>query len=241
MPRYLDGMLLVGTTTRAAINAGKRGQRDAEKIKRRNPSIGKCEACRSHCFITPWTRPNSFVAIHDATAAAKSPKKFHIFHERHVWKSPRVSKRCSSAEHSMIAASHPEQESRVMRKAIRQSVYSRRGRQADSKETATAFWIAHYPPNLIQRFQRHFGVGVQKPQNIAACCIDSGIHLFGTAALAAPDNLIAEGLRQLIGAVSARAIDDNNFRPTCSLAQIREKWTYQGRLIKDRNNNGDLH
>jgi hypothetical protein len=46
--------------------------------------------------------------MRDATAAAKSPKKFHIFHERHVWKSPGVNKRCSSAENSMIAASHPE-------------------------------------------------------------------------------------------------------------------------------------
>ena len=179
--------------------------------------------------------------MHDATAVAKSPKKFHIFHERHVGKSPSVNKRCSPAEHSMIAASHPEQEPCVMRKAVRQSVYGRRGRQADPKETATDFWIAHYPPNLIQRFQRHFGVGMQKPQNIAACGIGSDVHLFRTAALAASDNLIAEALRQLVGAVSARAIDDNNFRPTGSLAQIREKRAYQRRLIKDRNNNRDLH
>jgi hypothetical protein len=179
--------------------------------------------------------------VHDATAAAETAKKFHIFHERHVWKSPRISERCSSAEHSMIAASYPEQESRVMRKAIRQSVYSRRGRQADPKETATDFWIAHYPPNFIQRFQRHFGVCVQKPQDISACCIGSNVHLFGTAAIAASDNLIAEALRQLVGAVSARAIDDNNFRSTGPLAQVREKRAYQRGLIKNGNNNGDLH
>jgi hypothetical protein len=179
--------------------------------------------------------------MHEATAAAESPKKFHIFHERHVWKSPRLNKRCSSAEHSMIAASHPEQESRVMRKAIRQSVYSRGGRQADPKEAATDFWIAHYPPNLIQRFQRHFGVCMQKPENIAARDIGSGIHLFGAAALAVPDNLIAQALRQLVSPVSACTIDDNNFRPTCSFAQSREKWAYQWRLIKDGNNNRDPH
>jgi hypothetical protein len=158
--------------------------------------------------------------MHEATAATESPKKFNIFHERHVWKSSHVKKCCSSAEHSMIAASHPEQEPRVMRKAIRQSVYSRRGRQADPKETATDFWITHYPPNLIQRFRRHFGVRVQKPQNIAACGFGPDIHLFGSTTLTAPDNLIATALRQLIGAVGARAIDDNNFRATCSLAQI---------------------
>ena len=128
-----------------------------------------------------------------------------------------------------------------MRKAIRQSVYSRRGRQADPKETATDFWITHYPPNLIQRFRRHFGVRVQEPQNIAARGIGSGIHLFGPAALAASDNLIAEAVRQLVRAVSARAIDDNNFRPTASLAQIREKRAYRRRLVKDGNYDRDLH
>ena len=128
-----------------------------------------------------------------------------------------------------------------MRKAVRQPVDDRRGRQADPEETATDFWIAHYALNLIQRLERNFGVGMQKPQNIAAGGIGSDVHLFRTAALAAPDNLIAEALRQLVGAVSARAIDDNNFRPTGSLAQIREKRAYQRRLIKDRNDNGDLH
>jgi hypothetical protein len=179
--------------------------------------------------------------MHHPTAATKSPKKFHIFHERHVWKPTSVNKRCSSAEHSMVAASHPEQKPRVMRKAVRQSVYGRRGRQADPKETATDFWIAHYPPNLIQRFQRHFGVSMQKPQNTAVCGIGSGVHLFCTAAPAAPDNLIAEALRQSIRAVGARAIDDNNFRLTGSFAQVRKKRAYQPRLIKDRDNNGDLH
>jgi hypothetical protein len=141
----------------------------------------------------------------------------------------------------MIAASHPEKESRVMRKAVRQSVYGRCGRQADPKETATDFWIAHYPPNLTQRVLWHFRVCVQEPKNIAACSIRSDIHLFGTTALAAPDNPIAETFRQLAGSVSARAIDDNNFRPAGSLAQVREKRAYQARLIKDRNNNRDLH
>ena len=108
-----------------------------------------------------------------------------------------------------------------MPKAVRQSIYGRRGWQTNPKETATDFWIAHYASNLIQRFQRHFGVCMQKPQNIAHCSIGSDVHLFGTAALVALDQLIAEALRQPVGAVSARAIDDNNFRPTGSLAQIR--------------------
>jgi hypothetical protein len=46
--------------------------------------------------------------MHDAAAAAKSPKKFHVFHERHVRKSSSVNKRTPPAENSMIAASQPE-------------------------------------------------------------------------------------------------------------------------------------
>jgi hypothetical protein len=118
----------------------------------------------------------------------------------------------------MIATSHPEQKPRVMRKAIRQSVYDRRGRQADPEETATDFWIAHYARDLTQGLHRHFGVCVQKPENFATCCIGSDVHLPGTAARAAPYNVIAEAFRQPVGAVSAPAIDDNNFRTTGSLA-----------------------
>ena len=128
-----------------------------------------------------------------------------------------------------------------MRKPVRQAIHSRRGRQTDPEEAATDFWIAHYAPNLIQRFQRNFGVRMQEPENIAACGVGSDIHLFRTAMLAGPDHLIAKALRQLIGAVSARAIDDNNFRTTGSLTQIPQKWAYQQRFIKDRNDDRHLH
>jgi len=131
----------------------------------------------------------------------------------------------------MISASHPEQKPRVMCKTVRQPVYGRRGRQPDPKKTATDFWIAHYATNLIQRFQRHFGIGVQKPENIAVCGIGSEIHLRGAAALAASNNLVAKAFRQTIGTVSARTIDDNNFRPTGSVSQVRKKRAYQRRFI----------
>jgi len=141
----------------------------------------------------------------------------------------------------VIAAPHPEQKPRVMRKDIRQSVYDRRGRQADPEETATDFWIAHHARNLIQRFQRYFGVCMQKPEDFAARCLGSDVHLPGTAARAAPYNVIAEAFRQPLGSVSAPAVDNNNFRPTGSLAQSRQERADQWRLIKDRNDNGDLH
>jgi hypothetical protein len=179
--------------------------------------------------------------MQDAAAAAKSPKKFHIFHERHVRESTSLDKRRSPAKNSMITTSHPEQKPRVMRKPVRQAIHSWRGRQTDPEETATNFWIAHYTPNLIQRFQRNFGVCMHKPENIAVCGVGSDVHLFRTATLAAPDQLIAEALRQLIGAVSARAIDDNNFCTTGSLTQIPEKRAYRQCFIKDRNNDRHLH
>jgi hypothetical protein len=229
------------TATHAPVNPGQRGEGNTEKIKRRNGSEGKCEAYGSDCFITSRTSPNAFVATHHATAAAKSPKKFHIFHNRHVWKPAGINKRFASAENSVIAASHPQHKPRVMRKAVRQPVYGWRGRQTDPEETTTDFWIAHYARNLVQRFHRHFGVSVQKPENIAACCIGSKVHLFCTAAHAATNNPIAEAFRQPVGAVSASTINNNNFCPTGSLAQTRQKWPYQPRLIKDRNNNGNPH
>jgi hypothetical protein len=57
--------------------------------------------------------------VHDATAPAKSPKKFHVFHERYVWKSSGFSERTPAAKHSMIAATHSEQEPGVVRKTVR--------------------------------------------------------------------------------------------------------------------------
>jgi hypothetical protein len=82
---------------------------------------------------------------------------------------------------------------------------------------------------------------MQKPENITACRVGAGIHLFRTAALAAPDNSITEANRESFSAVSAHAVDDNNFGATGSFAQLREKPAYQPRLVKDRNNNRDLH
>jgi hypothetical protein len=161
--------------------------------------------------------------MHDATASVKSPKKFHIFHERHLGKCSSINKRCSPAENSMIAASHPKEKPSVMRKPIGQPVHSRLRWQANPKETATYCWITHYSRNLIQRFQRNFGVCMQKPENIAGCSLGSGVHLFRPAAFDALDHLIAKSFGQPIGAVSTRAVDDNNFRPTGALAQIREK------------------
>jgi hypothetical protein len=95
--------------------------------------------------------------LYDATAATRVAEKFHIFHERHVWKSTSVNKGTSPAENSVIAASHPEQEPCVMRKAVRQSVYDRRGRQADSKKPPQTLDCA-LSAQSHSKIPRHFGV-----------------------------------------------------------------------------------
>ena len=105
-----------------------------------------------------------------------------------------------------------------MGKAVREPVYGRRRGQTNPEETAANFWIAHYARNLIQGVHRHVCVRVQKPENFTACRIGSDVHLLRTATCAASDNLIAQALRQAIGAVSAPAIDDNCFRPGGSVA-----------------------
>lgn len=141
----------------------------------------------------------------------------------------------------MITTSHSEQKPRVMRKTVRQSVNGGLRWQPDPEETATNVWIAHYATNLIQGFQRHFGIHVQKPENIAIGGISSEIHLPGTAPVAASNYPVAEALCQLVSAICAAAIDHNHFRPAGSLSQVRKEWPYQHRLIKGGNDNGDAH
>ncbi len=53
--------------------------------------------------------------------------------------------------------------------------------------------------------------------------------------------LIAEPCRETIGAIGACTIGDNDFGSGRPLAQMGEKWLYQRRLIKNWNNNRDLH
>jgi len=100
------------------VNLSERRQTDAENIKTGDKAVGEREAQRPDCFIPARARRNSFVAMHHATAAAKSPKKFHILHERHIRKPSNIDERRPPAENSMIAASHPEQKPRIMRKAV---------------------------------------------------------------------------------------------------------------------------
>jgi len=227
--------LLVRTTTSALVNPGERRQTDTENIKTRDKAVGKRKAQRPDCFVPPGACGNPFATVDHAAAAAKPAKKFHIFHKRHIRKPSSFDERRPPAENPMIATSHPEQKPRIMRKAVRQSV-NNTSRQADPKVTATDSSIPDYTANFIQASRWHFGVCMQEPENIAAGRTGAGIHLYRTAAFAAPNELITESYRKLIRAVGACTIDHNDFRSRRSLAQMLEKRPYQRRLIQNRNN-----
>jgi hypothetical protein len=127
-----------------------------------------------------------------------------------------------------------------MRKTVAQSIHGG-CREADAKETATDCRIPHYVANLIQTIPRHFGIYVQEPENVASCAAGSGIHLCRTAAFVATDKLIAKSYCEMIGTIAACSIDNDDFGSEGSFPQMGEEGLYQRRLIKNGNNNGDLH
>ena len=105
-------------TADPSINSGKPGQWHAEKIKRRDQPVGKCQAHRSNCFIAARAYHNSLAAVNHAPVPMKLAEKFHVFHQWHAGKPAGVNKHTASAENSMIATPHPEQEPGVMREAV---------------------------------------------------------------------------------------------------------------------------
>jgi hypothetical protein len=64
--------------------------------------------------------------------------------------------------------------------------------------------------------------------------------LYGAIALA-QHKLIAKPRREISRAIRASALGDDNFSASCSLAQLSQEWSYQRRLVEDRNNDRDLH
>jgi hypothetical protein len=66
------------------------------------------------------------------------------------------------------------------------------------------------------------------------------IHLPGTTALALNKSIAKVG-SEISRAIGASAIGDDDFDSRRSLTQMREKSLYQRRLIKNRNNDGNLH
>ena len=108
-----------------------------------------------------------------------------------------------------------------MSEAVRESI-NQAFRKANSEVTANDMWIIHDAPDLIQTLQWQFRIDMDKPKDLPARGARAGIHLDGTAALAL-DKAITKSGRELICAIGASAIRDNNFSSGRSLAQMLKK------------------
>jgi len=134
----------------------------------------------------------------------------------------------------VIAAAHSQQNTRVMCKAVRESI-NQSSRQANSEVTANNLRITHNARDLIQTPRRHFGIDMDKPKNVTTRDARAGIHLHATIALA-PHKLITKTGGEPICTIGASTVRNNNLSFGRSLAEMLKTWPYQRRLIKDRNN-----
>jgi hypothetical protein len=179
------------------------------------------------------------MAVHDATVTPDPAKKFHVFHQRDFRKPANVSEDSSPAEYPVVATSHSQRNPGVVRKTIGQSVYQVL-RQANSKEPASDYRIVHNTLDLSQTSRRNFRIHMEKPKNVAVGSACTGVHLYPPIWLA-NNNLITKTAREISSAVEACPICDNDLSFRGSFAQVLQKWTYQGRLIKDWDNDREVH
>jgi hypothetical protein len=125
-----------------------------------------------------------------------------------------------------------------MRKTVRQPINSA-WRQANSKITASDMWIIQYARDFIQASLRNFGIGMHEPKHLAMRGACTGIHL-DCAAQRTFNELVAKACSEIGRAVATSPISDDNLRSRRSLTQMLKEWAYKWRLIKDRNNDGEL-
>src|SRR5919204_6725416 len=132
----------------------------------------------------------------------------------------------------MIAAPHSQQDPRVMRKVVCQSI-NRVSRQANSEVTSNHLRIFYNTPNLIQTPPRNFGIDMHKPQHIATRNTCAYVHLRSSIG-SGPNELIAKARAEISCAIDASAVCHNNLRTWRSVTQVPKKWANEYRLVKDR-------
>jgi len=98
----------------------------------------------------------------------------------------------------------------------------------------------HNARDLIQTVQWQFGIGVDKPKDLPVGRIRPTIHLPSTAALGLHKSITKVGSK-LSCAVGASTIGDDNFGSRRSLAQMLKERAYQRCLIKNWNDDRELH
>ena len=94
--------------------------------------------------------------------------------------------------------------------------------------------------DLIQTFQWQSGIDMDKPKDLPARGERAGIHLPGTTAIAL-DKPITKSGGEPICAIGASAVCNNDLRFRRSLAKMLKKRPYQRRLVKNRDDDRDLH
>jgi hypothetical protein len=179
------------------------------------------------------------MAVYDATVTPDPAKKFHVFHQRDFRKPANISEDSSPAEYPVVATSHSQRNPGVVRKTIGQPVHQLLW-QANSKEPAGDYRIVHNTLDLSQTSRRHFGINMNKPKNVAVGSACTGVHLYRPIWFAY-NNVITKSTRAISSAVVASPICDNDLCFRRSFAQVLQKWTYQGRLIKDWDNDREVH
>jgi hypothetical protein len=80
---------------------------------------------------------------------------------------------------------------------------------------------------------------MHEPKYVAMGGARTHIHLDRPAGRTC-NELITKVCSELGRTIATSAISDDNFSSTRSLAQVSKKWSYEQRLIKDRDNDRDL-
>jgi hypothetical protein len=121
------------------------------------------------------------MAVYDATVTPDPTEKFHVFHQRDFRKAANINEDSSPAEYPVVATSHSQRNPCVVRKTIGQSVNQVLW-QANSKEPASDYRVAHNARNLVQTTARNFGINVNKPKNVAVGSVCSSVELLRATA-----------------------------------------------------------
>jgi hypothetical protein len=140
----------------------------------------------------------------------------------------------------MIAATHPQQETSIMGKAIGQPVNEFRARQTNSKKSSSHIRILERPTNLIQTSIGHFGIDVQKPEHISPCYFCSGIQLLCSSA-AGLQQTITKSFGQFSCLIRAAAIDNDDLCIRCALSQLAKERLNQRSFVEHRSNDRDQY
>ena len=122
----------------------------------------------------------------------------------------------------MIAATHPQQNTRVMREFVGQPVDQSRTRQSDSEKSADHARFGQRAPDFVQTTFRHGKIDMQEPEDAATRDVRAGIHLRGPVRPRF-HNLGASFFHRFGRSIGASAVGHDNFRVRSVNAEMLQK------------------